>query len=79
MRLPSSLLGAHARSPASNLNPITPDPDDFVKNPISALRFIPLSLRRTTRTPRSTEFARLDLGLFTKASKQMTFCESIIE
>ena len=28
--------------------------DGFVKNPISALRFIPLSLRRTARTPHST-------------------------
>jgi hypothetical protein len=27
--------------------------DGFVKNPISALRFIPLSLRRTVRTPHS--------------------------
>jgi hypothetical protein len=42
--------------------------DGFVKNPISALRFIPLSLRRTARTPHSTGFARLELGLFTKPS-----------
>jgi len=28
--------------------------DGFVKNPISALRFIPLSLRRTARAPHST-------------------------
>jgi hypothetical protein len=28
--------------------------DGFVKNPISALRFIPLSLRRTKSTPHST-------------------------
>jgi len=42
--------------------------DDFVKNPISALRFIPQSLRRTKSTPHSTEFARLELGLFTKPS-----------
>jgi hypothetical protein len=27
--------------------------DGFVKNPISALRFTPLSLRRIARTPRS--------------------------
>jgi hypothetical protein len=27
--------------------------DGFVKSPISALRFIPLSLRRTSRTPHS--------------------------
>jgi hypothetical protein len=51
--------------------------DDFVKNPISALRFIPLSLRRTARTPHSTGFARLELGLFTKPSVIMTFDESI--
>jgi hypothetical protein len=52
--------------------------DGFVKNPIPALRFIPLSLRRTARTPHSTEFARLELGLFTKPSGMMTFYESII-
>jgi hypothetical protein len=28
--------------------------DDFVKSPISALRFISLSLRRTVSTPHST-------------------------
>jgi hypothetical protein len=42
--------------------------DGFEKNPISALRFIPLSLRRTESTPHSTGFARLELGLFTKPS-----------
>jgi hypothetical protein len=47
--------------------------DGFVKNPISALRFIPLSLRRTASTPHSTGFARLELGLFTKPSVVMTF------
>jgi hypothetical protein len=47
--------------------------DGFVKSPISALRFIPLSLRRTARTPHSTGFARLELGLFTKPSGMMTF------
>jgi hypothetical protein len=52
--------------------------DGFVKNPISALRFIPLSLRRTARTPYSTGFARLELGLFTKPSGMMTFYESLI-
>jgi hypothetical protein len=41
------------------------------------LRFISLSLRRTSSTPRATRFARLDLGLFTKSSKRMTFYESI--
>jgi hypothetical protein len=35
--------------------------DDLVKNPISALRFIPLSLRRTESTPHST-------GLFSFAN-----------
>jgi hypothetical protein len=47
--------------------------DDFVESPTSALRFISLSLRRTLSTPRATIFARLDLGLFTKSSKWMTF------
>jgi hypothetical protein len=51
--------------------------DGFVKNPISALRFIPLSLRRTARTPHSTGFARLELGLFTKPSGMMTCYEFI--
>jgi hypothetical protein len=41
------------------------------------LRFISLSLRRTVSTPRATRFARLDLGLFTKSSKRMTFFEAI--
>jgi hypothetical protein len=53
------------------------DVDGFVKSPISALRFIPLSLLRTARTPHSTGFARLELGLFTKPSVMMTFYESI--
>jgi hypothetical protein len=52
--------------------------DGFVKNPISALHFIPLSLRRTARTPHSTGFARLELGLITKPSVMMTFYESIM-
>jgi hypothetical protein len=43
--------------------------DDFVKGPISALRFVSLSLRRTESTPRATRFARLDLGPFTKSSE----------
>jgi hypothetical protein len=51
--------------------------DDFVKRPMSALRFISLSLRRTVSTPRATRFARLDLDLFTKSSKRMTFYEFI--
>ena len=41
------------------------------------MRFIPLSLRRTARTPHSTGFARLELGLFTKPSVMMNFYESI--
>jgi hypothetical protein len=51
--------------------------DDFVKTPISALRFISLSLRRTISTPRETRFARLELGLFTKSSQRVTFYEFI--
>jgi hypothetical protein len=51
--------------------------DDFVKTPISALRFIALSLRRTISTPRDTRFARLDLGLFTKSSQKVTYYEFI--
>jgi hypothetical protein len=51
--------------------------DGFVKKPISALHFIALSLRRTARTPHSTGFACLELGLFTKPSVRMTFYESI--
>jgi len=41
------------------------------------LRFIALPLRRTASTPHDTRFARLDLGLFTKSSIQMTFYEPI--
>jgi hypothetical protein len=41
------------------------------------LRFIPLSLRRTARTPHSTGFARLELGLFTKPSAMMALYEFI--
>jgi membrane-bound serine protease (ClpP class) len=51
--------------------------DGFVKSPISALRFISLSLRRTASTPRGTKFARLDLELFTKPSTWMNFCVPI--
>jgi hypothetical protein len=51
--------------------------DGFVKNPISALRFIPQSLRRTLSTPHSAGIARLELGLFAKPSIVMTFFESI--
>jgi hypothetical protein len=50
-----------------------PNGDAFVKSPISALRFISLSLRRTLSTPHSTRFARLELGLFTKSSHRMSF------
>jgi hypothetical protein len=59
----------------SRLNPFFID--GFVKNPISALRFIPLSLRRTAPTPHSTGFARLELGLFAKPSVMMTFYEFV--
>jgi hypothetical protein len=45
--------------------------------PISALRFISPSLRRTGSTPRATRLARPDLVLFTKSSKPMNFFESI--
>jgi len=51
--------------------------DDFVNRPISALRFISLSLRRTASTPRATRFARLDLDLFTKPSKRPPYGEFI--
>ena len=51
--------------------------DGFVISPISALRFIPLSLRRTARTPHSAGFARLELGLITKPSGMMTLYRSI--
>jgi hypothetical protein len=51
--------------------------DGFVNSPISALRFISLSLRRTESTPRATRFARLELGLFTKPSIRMIFKEPI--
>jgi hypothetical protein len=50
---------------------------NFIGRPISALRFISLSLRRTESMPRATRFARLEFGLFTKSSKRMTFYESI--
>jgi len=42
--------------------------DGFAKNPISALRFIPLSLRRTARTPHSAgvfAFANVTLQALT--------------
>jgi hypothetical protein len=52
--------------------------DDFVTRPISALRFISRSLRRTVSTPRAARFARLDLGLLTKSSKRMPIYEIII-
>jgi hypothetical protein len=51
--------------------------DDFENSPISALRFIALLLRHTASTPHDTRFARLDIGLFTKPSNRMTFCEPI--
>jgi hypothetical protein len=51
--------------------------DGFVNSPISALRFIALSLRRTGSTPHSARFARLELGLFTKPSIRMPSYEFI--
>ncbi len=53
------------------------DIDGFVKSPISALRFISLSLRRTGSTPRDTRFARLELGAFYFAIGFKTFHEFI--
>jgi hypothetical protein len=41
--------------------------DDFAERPISALRFILRSLRRTHCTPRSAGFARLELGALGEA------------
>jgi hypothetical protein len=52
--------------------------DDFAKSPISALRFISLSLRRTVSTPHSRRFARLELGLVAKPSHRIPFYEIII-
>jgi nickel transport protein len=49
--------------------------DGFVNSPISVLRFISRSLRRTASTPRATRSARLDLGLFTKPSIRRVFHE----
>jgi len=43
------------------LNLLDPKHDDFVNSPISALRFISRSPRRTKSTPRATRFARLGL------------------
>ena len=51
--------------------------DGFVKSPISALRFISLSLRRTSSTPRDARFARLELGAFYFAIDSKTFYEFI--
>ena len=51
--------------------------DGFVKSPISALRFISLSLRRTLSTPHDTRFARLELKLFTLPSTFPTFYELV--
>jgi hypothetical protein len=69
------MVGAIERVGRASAGPIRPDPqqtggfsDDFVKNPISALRFISRSLRRTESTPRASRFARLELGLFTSPS-----------
>jgi len=45
-----------------------PQKNNFIGSPISALRFIPLSLRRTARTPHSTglfAFANVTLQALT--------------
>jgi hypothetical protein len=41
------------------------------------LRFIPLSLRRTTRTPRDTRFPRLEFGTFYEVVCKSAFYEAI--
>jgi putative acetyltransferase len=51
--------------------------DGGVKSPISALRCISKSLRRTISTPYSSRFARLELGLFSPPSKNLSFYRSI--
>ena len=51
--------------------------DDFVKSPTSALRFISLSLRRTTSSPRDTKLARLEFGTFYKVVCKSAFYEPI--
>jgi len=51
--------------------------DDFVERPISALRFISLSLRFTVIKPRATRFARLGLGLFTKPLRWITITRAL--
>jgi hypothetical protein len=51
--------------------------DGFVKSPTSALRFISLSLRRTTSTPRDTRLARLEFGAFYKVVCKSSFYEHI--
>jgi hypothetical protein len=51
--------------------------DGFVKGPISALRLISKSLRRTPRTPRVSTFARLELGIFYVAIGKSTFSEFV--
>ena len=61
--------GSMTRSlPSPTCRTSSPCADDFVNNPISALRFLLSSLRRTKSTPHSARFARLELGLFTKPS-----------
>jgi hypothetical protein len=45
--------------------------DGFLINPISALRFIPLSLRRTERTPNST-------GLFAAGRKSKPLARRVV-
>jgi hypothetical protein len=50
---------------------------NFIGSPTPALRFIALSLRRTTRTPRDTRLARLEFGAFYKVVGKSFFYESI--
>jgi hypothetical protein len=52
--------------------------DGNVKSPISALRVISKSLRRTPRAPRVSTFARLELGTFYVAIGKSTFYEFIM-
>jgi len=52
-------------------------PDDTVISPISALRFIPLSLRRTTSTPQDTGFATPWSWTYYGVVRSATFYELI--
>jgi len=50
---------------------------DGGESPISTLRCISKSLRRTLSTPHSSSFARLELELFSPPSQILTFYRSI--